>query len=127
MTVRRPIPKDYAAKALAPGEQSIRYVDRNSMPVLGVVKPIPRTSWVVVAKMDEAEVLAGAVAETSRLAWLLAVVSLILAMTAFVILRSRRVRDLRVAEDRLGRAVEKSTDRINTLPGIFDDAGRPGG
>jgi signal transduction histidine kinase len=125
MTVRRPIPKDYAARVLAVGEQSIRYVDRDAMPVLGVVKPIARTSWVVVAKMDEAEVLAGAVAETSRLAWLLAVASLILAMTAFVTLRSRRVRDLRVAEDRLARLFENSTTGIITFRVIFDDAGRP--
>jgi signal transduction histidine kinase len=125
MTVRKPIPKEWAARVLAAGEQSIRYVDRDGMPVVGVAKPIPRTSWVVMAKMDEAEVLAGADAETSRLAWLLAVVSLILAMTAFVTLRSRRVRDLRVAEDRLARLFDNSTTGIITFRVIFDDAGRP--
>jgi two-component system NarL family sensor kinase len=125
MTVRKPIPRDYAARVVGIGEQSIRYVDRDAKPVIGVVKPIPRTPWVVVAKIDESEVLAGAVAETSRLAWLLAVVSLILAMTAFVTLRSRRVRDLRVAEDRLARLFENSTTGIITFRVIFDDAGRP--
>lgn len=125
MTVRRPIPKDYAATVLAAGEQSIRYIDRNGAMVIGVVKAIPRTSWVVVAKMDEEEVLAGAVAETWRLGQLFAVVSLILALTAFVILRSRRVRDLRVAEDQLARLFENSTTGIMTFRVIFDGAGAP--
>ena len=125
MTLRRPIPKDYAASVLTTGEQSVRYIDRNGMAVVGVVKAIPRTPWVVVAKIDEQEVLAGAVAETSRLAQLLAVVLLILALTAFVILRSRRVRDLRVAEDQLSRLFENSITGIITFRVIFDDAGTP--
>ena len=125
MTVRRQIPKDYAAKVLATGEQSIRYVDRHGLPVLGVVKVIPRTPWVVVAKIDEQEVLAGAVAETWRLGQLLAAVSLILASMAFVMLRSRRVRELRAAEDRLARLFENSTTGIITFRVIFDDAGAP--
>lgn len=125
MTQRKPIPKDYAARVLATGEQSIRYVDRNGMRVLGVVKAIPRTPWIVVAKIDEAEVLAGADDETWRLGQLLAVVSLILAMTAFVILRSRRVRDLRIAEDQLARLFENSMTGIVTFRVISDDAGTP--
>lgn len=123
MTFRRPISKEFAAMALASGEHSIQYVDRRGSPVIGVVKAIPRTSWVVVAKIDEEEVLAGAVAETWRLAQLLTVVSLILALTAFVFLRSRRVRDLRVAEDQLARLFENSTTGIITFRVIFGDAG----
>ncbi len=125
MTFRRPISKDYAAKVLASGEQSIRYVDRKSHPVIAVVKAIPRTPWVIVAKIDEEEVLAGALAETWRLGQLLAVVSLILALTAFVVLRSRRVRDLRVAEDQLARLFENSTTGIVTFRVISDDSGTP--
>lgn len=125
MTVRKPISKDYAARALTTGEQSIRYTDRNAMPVLGVVKAIPRTTWVVVAKMDEQEVLAGADAETWRLGQLSGVVSLILAMTAFVILRSRRVHELRAAQEQLARLFDNSTTGIITFRLIFDDAGTP--
>jgi two-component system NarL family sensor kinase len=125
MTHRRPISKGYAAMALASGEQSIRYVDRNENPVVAVVKGIPRTPWVVVAKIDEKEVLAGAVVETTRLGQLLAVVSFILALTAFVILRSRRVNALRVAEDQLARLFENSTAGIITFRVISDDAGTP--
>ncbi|MCU1230967.1 MAG: multi-sensor hybrid histidine kinase [Acidobacteria bacterium] len=93
MTVRKRIPNDYAARALASGERSVRYVDRDGVVVIGVVKVIPRTPWLVVAKIDEEEVLAGAVAETSRLGRLLAVVSLITALMAFrggATLRCRR-------------------------------------
>lgn len=125
LTSRRPIPKDYADTVLAAGEQSIRYVDRLGNPVIGVVKAIPRTPWVVVAKIDDAEVLAGAVAETWRLGWLVAVVSLMLALTAFVMLRTRRVRELRVAEDQLARLFENSTTGIITFRVIFDGADRP--
>ena len=125
MTVRKPIPRGYAAQVLASGEQSIRYSDRDAIPVIGVVKAIPRTPWVVVAKMDETEVAAGAVAETWRLGQLLAVASIILALTAFAILRSRRVRDLRVAEDQLARLFENSTAGIITYRVIFDGAGMP--
>ena len=125
MTVRRPIPTDYAARVLTLGEQSIRYNDRNGRPVLGVVKAIPRTPWVVVAKIDEQEVLAGADAETWRLGRLLGVVSLILAMTAFVILRSRRVHELRAAQEQLARLFDNSTTGIITFRVIFDRAGTP--
>lgn len=125
MTVRKPIPKSYAASALASGEQSIRYVDRDGAAVIGVVKAIPETPWVVMAKIDEQEVLAGAVAETWRLGWLLAAVSLMLALTAFIILRSRRVRKLRAAEDQLARLFENSAAGILILQVIFDDAGTP--
>ena len=125
MTVRKPIPKDYAASVLATGEQSIRYTDRGGMPVIGVVKAIPRTPWVVVAKIDEDEVLADAAAETWRLGQLLAVVSLMLALTAFVILRSRRVHELRAAEDQLARLFENSTTGIIMFRVIFDHGGMP--
>jgi len=125
MTVRRPIPKDYAASVLTRGEQSIRYVDRDGVPVIGVVKAIPRTPWVVVAKMDEEEVFSGAVAETWRAGRLLAVVSLILALTAFVILRSRRVRDLRAAEEQQARFFSNSPTGAIIFRVIFDDAGVP--
>jgi two-component system NarL family sensor kinase len=125
MTVRRPIPTDYAARMLTAGEQAVRYSDRNDVPVLGVVKAIPRTPWVVVAKIDEQEVLAGAEAETWRLGQLLGVVSLILAMTAFVILRSRRVHELRAAQEQLARLFDHSTTGIIVFRVIFDSAGTP--
>ena len=125
MTVRRPIPRDYAASALASGEQTIRYTDRDGMPVIGVVKAIPRTQWIIVAKIDQAEVLAGTVAETWRLAQLLAVLSLILALAAFAILRSRRVHKLRAAEDQLARLFDNSTTGIITFAVILNDAGTP--
>lgn len=125
MTLRLPISKEFEKQALESGERSIQYVDRRGMPVIGVVKAIPQTPWVLVAKIDEEEVLAGALAETWRLGQLLAVVSWILGLTAFVLLRSRRVRDLRVAEDQLARLFENSTTGIITFRVIFDDAGRP--
>lgn len=125
MTVRKPIPKEYAATVLTQGEQSIRYTDRDGAPVIGVVKAIPETPWVVVAKIDEEEVLAAAVAESWRLGQLLGVVSLILAFLTFGILRSRRVAELRAAEDRLARLFENSTTGIVIFRVIFDDAGAP--
>ena len=125
MTVRRQIPKDYAARVLAGGEQPIRYADRDGQPVIGVVKAIPRTPWVLVAKIDEQEVFAPPVAETSRLAQLLGALSLLLALTAFVILRSRRVNELRAAEDQLARLFANSTTGIIIFRVIFDDAGAP--
>ena len=125
MTVRKPIPDDYAEQVLSGGEQPIRYFDRDGAAVIAVVKAIPKTPWIVVAKIDEEEVLAAAVEETWRLAQLLAVVSLILALTAFVILRSRRVNALRTAEDQLARLFENSTTGIISFRLIFDDAGKP--
>jgi signal transduction histidine kinase len=101
MTLRLPIPKEFELRALGAGERSIQYTDRRGMAVIGVVKAIPQTPWVLVAKIDRKEVLEGAVAETWRLGVLLAVVSLVLATAAFVMLRSRRMRELRAAEDRL--------------------------
>ena len=125
MTYRRPISKEFAATALSSGERSIRYVDRRGNQVIAVVKAIPRTPWVVVAKIDEEEVLAGAVAETWRLGQLLAVLSLIFALAAFVALRSRRVRDLRVAEEQLARLFENSTTGIVIFRVIRDGTGTP--
>ena len=125
MTARKPIPRDYAAKVLSTGERAVRYYDREGKAVVGVIKAIPRTQWVVVAKMDEDEVLADAAAETWRLGQLLAIGSLILAMAAFVILRSRRVRTLRAAEDQLARLFEHSAAGIIIFQLIFDDAGTP--
>lgn len=125
MTLRLPIPKTFEEHALSSGERSFQYVDRDGMPVIGVAKRIARTPWVLVAKIDTEEVLAGAVAETWRLGQLLAVVSLILATAAFAVLRSRRVRALRVAEDQLARLFENSTTGIITFRVIFDDAGAP--
>lgn len=99
MTVRARIPPGLAAEQLARGEQSIRMVDRRGMAVIGVVKAIPRTPWVVFAKIDEAEALEGAVKESMRLGLMFAFGSLMLAMTAFAILRSRRVYQMRAAEE----------------------------
>ena len=124
MTLRRPLPKSYADRVIA-SEEPIRYTDRKGIAVMGVVQAIPRTPWIVVAKMDEEEVLAGAVAETWRLGRLFAVVSLILASMAFVILRSRRMHELREAEDQLARLFENSTTGILTFRMIFDDAETP--
>lgn len=125
MTTRKPIPRDYAAGVLARGEQSVRYVDRNGKMVIAVVKAIPRTPWVLVAKIDEDEVLAAADAETWRLGQLLAVVSVILALTAFILLRSRRVHELREAEEQLARLFENSTTGIIIFRVIFGDRGTP--
>lgn len=99
MTLRLPIPKSFEVRALTAGERSFRYVDRRGIAVIGVAKTIPQTPWVVVAKIDEAEAIAGAVAETRRLGVLLAVLSLTLAATAFLMLRSRRVRELRAGPE----------------------------
>ena len=99
MTVRARIPPGLAAQQLARGEQSIRMVDRRGMPIIGVVKVIPRTPWVVFAKIDEAEAVEGAVEESMRLGQMFAFGSLMLAMTAFAILRSRRVHQMRAAEE----------------------------
>jgi signal transduction histidine kinase len=125
MTLRVPISKEFERRALSSGEQSIQYVDRRGMPVIAVVKAIPRTPWVLVAKIDEEEVFAGPVAETWRLGQLLVILSLMLACAAFVILRSRRVGELRAARDQLARLFENSTTGIVTFRVIFDDAGAP--
>lgn len=123
MTLRIPISKEFERHALSSGERSIQYVDRKGMPVIGVVKAIPRTPWVLVAKMDESEVLAGAVAETWRLGEVIAIATFVLALAAFVLLRSRRVGELRVAEDQLARLFENSTTGIVIYRVRFDDAG----
>ena len=125
MTHRQRIPRAYAAEALATGEKTVQYIDRRGMSVIGVVKTIPLTPWIVVVKLDEEEVVAGALAETVRLAWLLAFISLTLATTSFVILRSRRVHQLRLAKDQLARLFANSTTGILVLQVIFDEAGTP--
>jgi signal transduction histidine kinase len=99
MTVRAKIPAGLAAEQLARGEQSIRMVDRRGIPIIGVVKAIPRTLWVVFAKIDEVEAVEGAVDESVRLGEMFAFGSLMVATTAFVILRSRRVFRMRQAEE----------------------------
>jgi signal transduction histidine kinase len=99
MTVHAKIPPVFAAQQLARGERGVRLVDRRGMPVIGVVKVIPRTAWVVFAKIDEAEAVEGAVEESIRLGQMFAFGSLMLAMTAFAILRSRRVYQMRAAEE----------------------------
>lgn len=125
MTLRRPIPKAYARNVIARGEQTFQFVDSRNNPVIAVVKEIPLTPWVVVVKIDEEEVVAAAITETVRLGGIVAFVSLILAMAAFTILRSRRVHRLRVAEDQLARLFENSTAGILVLQVIFDDRGSP--
>jgi two-component system NarL family sensor kinase len=125
MTVRSPIPADYAKRMLRLGEQSARYVDRDGIDVIGVVKAIPQTPWVLVAKIDEEEVLAGARAETWRLGRLLGVVSILLAVTAVLVLRSRRVNELRVAKEQLSRLFDQSTTGILVFRVLFDQSGKP--
>lgn len=125
MTVRSPIPEDYAARVLRVGEQSIRYRDRDSMRVIGVVKAIPHTSWVLVAKIDEEEVLADAKAETWRLARMGGAVWILLAVIAVLILRSRRVNELRAAQEQLARLFDLSTTGILVFRVLFDAFGKP--
>ncbi len=115
MTLRTRIPKDFETRALRMGEQSIRYRDRRGMPVIGVVKAIRHTPWVHVAKIDEEEVLAGAVAETWRLGRLFASLSLILALTVFIILRSRRVRALQAIRNLSARLLRVQDDERRRL------------
>lgn len=126
MTLRRPIPKDFERRALSLGEQSIRYTDRNSKAVIGVVKAIPRTSWVLVAKIDDDEVFEGAYAETRRLGQLVGVVSILLAIIALAVLRSRRVNELRAAQEQLARLFDHSTTGIIVFRVIADSSGAPG-
>jgi len=125
MTVRARIPRQHVAEVLALGERSITMIDRRGIPVIGVVKAIPRTPWLVFAKIDQDEVVGGAVDETVRLGQLLAFVSLMLATTAFVILRSRRVHKMRVAEDQLARLYENTTTGIIVLRVLRDEKGSP--
>jgi signal transduction histidine kinase len=125
MTARARISREAAAKALAQGERSIRMIDRRGTAVIGVVKAIPRTPWIVFAKLDEDEVVGGAVDEAVRLGQLAAFVSLLLAMTAFAILRSRRVHKMRAAEDQLARLYENTTTGILVLQVLLDEKGAP--
>jgi signal transduction histidine kinase len=125
MMLRLPISKEFQQHALRSGDQSISYVDRRNRNVMAVAKSVPRTPWVLVAKIDEEEVLAEANEETWRLAQLFAVISLIVAMLMFVVLRSRRVSALRAAQDQLARLFENSTTGIITYQVIFDEAGVP--
>jgi two-component system NarL family sensor kinase len=125
MTVRSPIPEDYAARVLRVGEQSIRYRDRDYMRVIGVVKAIPHTSWVLVAKIDEDEVLGDAYAETWRLGRLAGALSLLAAVLAVLILRSRRVNELRAAQEQLARLFDHSTTGILVFRVLFDASRTP--
>jgi signal transduction histidine kinase len=125
MTVRRRIPTQYAAEVIATGERSVRMTDRRGVPVIGVVKAIPNTPWIVFAKIDQAEVAAVAVDETVRLGQLFAFVSVMLATIAFAILRSRRVHTLRAAEDQLARLFVNTTTGILVLRVVFDERGAP--
>ncbi|HKR64608.1 MAG TPA: PAS domain-containing sensor histidine kinase [Thermoanaerobaculia bacterium] len=125
MTARIPLPREQAKALLALGDRSLRMVDRRGMPVIGVVKAIPRTPWVVFAKIDEAEVIAGAVEETKRLGQMFAFGSLMVAISAFVILRSRRVHEMRSAEDQLARLYENTTSGIVVMRVLVDEKGTP--
>ena len=123
LTTRRRMSRERMAWALASGERSIRMLDRRNKKVIGVVKAIPRTPWVVFVKIDEAEALAPAADETIRLGQLVAFVSMMLATVAFTILRSRRVRALRAAEDQLARLFANSTAGILVLRVVLDEHG----
>ncbi len=121
MISRRRIPREYVAWALESGERSIRMTDRHGVPVIGVVKAIPHTPWIVFAKIDQEEVAAVAMDETVRLGQLFAFVSIMLATIAFTILRSRRVHKLRAAEDHLARLYANTTTGILVLRVICDE------
>jgi len=125
MTARAPMPSRTAAQALARGERTIRMIDRRGMPVIGVVKSIPHTPWVVFAKMDEDEVIDGAAGETARLGQLFALVSVMLAVTAFAILRSRRMHKMRAAEGQLARLYENTTTGVLVMQLVLDEKGLP--
>lgn len=125
MTARVRIPPMRATQVLLVGERSIRMVDRLGHSVIGVVKTIPRTHWVVFAKIDHDEVIEGAIDETIRLGILFALASIIVAMVAFVILRSRRVHAMRVAEMQLARLYENTTSGILVMRVVRDERGKP--
>ncbi len=125
MIIRRKIPREYAAWALTTGEKSVRMPDRHNRPVIGVVKAIPRTPWIVFAKIDEQEVLATSVDETVRLGQLFAALSVMLAATAFAVLRSRRMHKLRAAEDQLARLYVNTTTGIMVMRLVFDEREMP--
>lgn len=124
MTARAPMPHEHAAKLLAEGERTIRLIDRRGQQVIGVAKAIPRTRWVVFAKIDEDEAIEGAVRETERLGELFGLTSLLVAMASFVLLRSRRVSKMRAAQEQLGRLYEHTTTGVLVMRVVQDEEGR---
>lgn len=80
-----------AAKILrgdAPAGQPVEGVDYREIPVLGVVKAIPGTAWFLVAKLDKAELYAGAKRDAGWIA-LANTLTLIIAAVAFILLHQR--------------------------------------
>jgi signal transduction histidine kinase len=125
LTVRMPIPKSFAAWALDRGEATIRITDRDGMNVIGIVKAIAGTPWIVFAKIDEDEVLSGAMAETIRIGQLFTLAALLLGAMAFAFVRSRRVHKMRAAEDQLARLYANTTTAIVMLRVVFDHSRHP--
>jgi signal transduction histidine kinase len=125
MSTRTRVSGNEAAQALARGEQGIQMIDRLGHPVIGVVKAIPQTPWVVFAKIDVAEVAEEAVDESRRLGQVIAFGSLMLAITAFAVLRSRRVHAMRSARDHLVQLYENTSVGILVMRVLFDDSGEP--
>lgn len=71
-----------------PAGQPVEGVDYREIPVLGVVKAIPGTAWFLVAKLDKAELYAGAKRDAGWIA-LADTLALIVAAIAVILLHQR--------------------------------------
>jgi len=104
--------KDLLAAQVLRGEiprgQPVEGVDYREIPVLGVVKAIPGTAWFLVAKLDKAELYAGAKRDAGWIA-LADTLALIVAAAAFILLHQR---------DELRHALlqrKEQTDKLRAL------------
>jgi two-component system cell cycle sensor histidine kinase/response regulator CckA len=124
LTMRRPLSETSVGAYLRQGP-SIRHVDRRNVPVFGEVRKIAGTPWYLLTKIDQSEALAPARAGTRHLAEVMALLTLVIAGGTFALLRSRRMSELRAAEENFRRLFENTTNGILVCELIFDESGKP--
>jgi PAS domain S-box-containing protein len=115
LAFRVPVTKSLAARAVLEGRQVFQDVhDYRGVPVFAVGRPIASTSWLLVAKVDQHEALAGMRGEVRSNALLLAGAVLVVAGAVFGLWRARRAR--------LETAVKQSEQRFALLRDHANDA-----
>ncbi|HEX2831925.1 MAG TPA: PAS domain S-box protein [Thermoanaerobaculia bacterium] len=124
MTFYSPVESTAIGAARRQGN-SVRYQDYRGHDTLGELRQLTSTPWYLVIKIDEEEALAPAVAETVRFGSVLALALLVVGAIAFALLRSRRVREMRSAEDNFRRLFENAMSGILVFDVIVDRSGRP--
>ncbi|MGN6185112.1 MAG: PAS domain S-box protein [Thermoanaerobaculia bacterium] len=124
MTLRRPLERSAIGIAKQRGH-TIRYRDYRNVPVVGEVRELGQTPWALIVKIDESEVFAPAVAQTTHLGVIVSGGSILVAWLAFFVLRSARVRKLRRAEEDFRHLFENTMTGILVCELIFDSHGKP--